>query len=116
MGQQHSATDPPEDFQQLSLLFTDPLQHDYEVIRPIMLFAETVSARSQQTGVERSVVGDKARRFVKHGMLGLIDQRSSKAGRKAKQFPEPVARHILYLKQLYPPIHFSEIARIVERK
>jgi putative transposase len=116
MGQQYSATDPPDDFQQLSLLFTDPLQHDYEVIRPIMLFSETVSARSQQTGVERSVVGDKARRFVEHGMLGLLDQRSAKAGRKAKQFPAPVARHILYLKQLYPPIHFSEIARIVERK
>ncbi len=116
MGMPDSAADPTRDFQQLSLLFTDPIQHDYEVIRPIVLEAETVTARSQQTGMERTVVGDKARRFVQHGMLGLVDQRPSRAGRKATQFPDPVARHILYLKQLYPPIHDRELARIVERK
>jgi putative transposase len=116
MGMPDSAADPTRDFQQLSLLFTDPIQHDYEVIRPIMLEAETVTARSQQTGMERTVVGDKARRFVQHGMLGLVDQRPSRAGRKAAHFPDPVARHLLYLKHLYPPIHDRELARIVERK
>lgn len=116
MGLPDSAAEPTWDFQQLSLLFTDPIQHDYEVIRPIMLEAETVTARSQQTGVERTVVGDKARRFVQHGMLGLVDHRPSRAGRKPAPFPEPVARHILYLKHLYPPIHDRELVRIVERK
>ena len=116
VGSQDSAADPTQDFQQLSLLFTDPIQHDYEVIRPIMLHAETVTARSQQTGVERTVVGDKARRFVQHGMLGLVDQRTSRARRTSAPFPDPVARHILYLKHLYPPLHDRELARIVERK
>ncbi len=105
-----------DDFDQLKLLFTDPLQHDYEVIRPIVLFAETVAARSSQTGLERTTVGDKARRFLQQGMLGLADQREHKAGRKPHQFPEPVAAYILYLKQLYPPIHDREIVRIVQRK
>src|SRR5690349_20811474 len=116
MGMPDSAADPTRNFQQLSLLFTDPIQHDYEVIRPILLEAETITARSQQTGVERTVVGDKARRFVQHGMLGLVDQRPRRAGRKSAHFPDPVARHILYLKHLYPPIHDRELARIVERK
>jgi hypothetical protein len=92
------------------------LQHDYEVIRPIILFAEPVTTRSQQTGLDRTTVGDKARRFVQQGMLGLIDQRTTKAGRKAHQFPDPVAAYILYLKQLYPPIYDREIVRIIKRR
>jgi hypothetical protein len=45
---------PAEEFGQLRLKFTDPVQHHYEVIRPIVLFSETISARSRQTGVERT--------------------------------------------------------------
>ena len=107
---------PTEDFGQLRLKFTDPIQHTYEVIRPIVLFSETISERSRQTGVERTQVGEKTKRFVQQGMMGLFDQRTDKGGRKPHQFPEPVAAHILYLKQLYPPIHYREIVRIVERK
>lgn len=64
-----------EDFAQLKLKFIDPIQYDYEAIRPIVLFAETIAERSRQTGIERTVVGDKAKRFVQLGMLGLQDQR-----------------------------------------
>ena len=106
----------PDDFDQLKLLFTDPIQHNYEAIRPVVLFAETLAARSDQTGVERTALGDKARRFVQHGMLGLVDQRATTSGRKPHVFPDPVAAYMLYLKQLYPPIHDREIVRIVQRK
>ena len=109
-------TSAPEDFGQLKLKFIDPIQHDYEVIRPIVLFSETVTQRSHQTDIERTVVGDKARRFVQQGMLGLVDQRAGQAGRQAHEYPEPVAAHMLYLKQLYPPIHYREIVRIIKRK
>jgi hypothetical protein len=30
---------PAEDLEQLRLKFTDPIQHSYEVIRPIVLFS-----------------------------------------------------------------------------
>ncbi len=105
-----------DDFDQLKLLFTDPIQHDYEVVRPIVLFSETVAVRSAQTDLDRTTIGDKARRFVQQGMLGLVDQRPGKAGRKPHRFPEPVAAYILYVKQLYPPIHDRELVRIVQRK
>ncbi len=49
-----------------------PIQHDYEVIRPIVLFADTAAP---QIGVERTVVSDKARHFVTEGMMGLVDGR-----------------------------------------
>ncbi len=107
---------PSEEFDQLKLKFVDYIQHDYEVIRPIVLFSERVAERSRQTGIERTRVGEKARRFVQQGMPGLIDQRAGKAGRKEHQYPDPVAAYILHLKQLYPPIHYREIVRIIERK
>lgn len=105
-----------EDFSQLRLRFIDPVQHDYELVRPVVLFAQPIAARSRETETERTTVGDKARRFVTEGMLGLVDQRKGRSGRKGHQYPVPVANYILYLKQLYPPIAYREIARIVGRK
>jgi hypothetical protein len=96
--------------------FHDPIQHDNEVIRPIVLFAQPVAARSEETDIKRTTVGEKARRFVTGGMLGLVDRRKNQSGRKGHRYPEAVARYILYLKQLYPPIHCREIARILGRK
>lgn len=105
-----------EEFQQLRLRFRDPMQHDYEVIRPIVLFAERVSERSRATEIAYHVVAEKARRFVQEGMLGLQDQRHKRSGRKGHEYPEAVARGILTLKHQYPPLHHREIVRIVERK
>jgi transposase len=48
-------------------------------------------------------------------MFGLVDRRTTtEKGRH--QYPEIVAGTILYLKQLYPAIHYREIVRIVQRK
>jgi hypothetical protein len=105
-----------EEFAQYQLHFIDYIQHDYKVIRPIVLFAETIAERSRQTGLERTTIGDKARRFVQEGMLGLVEQRAGQAGRKGHRYPEAVAAYLLYVKQLYPPIHDRELVRIVQRK
>jgi hypothetical protein len=105
-----------EDFERIKHQVVDPIQHDYEAIRPVVLFSETAAARSLKTGIERTVLGDKARRFILEGMLGLADGRPGAAGRKGHVYPDDIAAHILYLKQVYPPIHWREIVRILERK
>jgi hypothetical protein len=92
---------PAEDFGQLRLKFTDPGQHHYEVIRPMVLYSETISERSRQTGIERTQVGERTKRFIQKGMFGLVDQRTKKSGGQVHEYPEAVAGHILYLKQLY---------------
>ena len=94
----------------------DDIQHDYEVIRPLVLFADTMTERRRQTGLERTTSGDKARRFVPEGMWGLVEQRAGHAGRKGHRYPEPVAADRLYVKQLSPPIHARELVRLVPRK
>ncbi len=96
--------DAAAEFQQLKLQFVDPIQHDYEVIRPIVLFSDTVTERSKEVDMARTSVGAKAGRFVREGMLGLVDQRTTSTSNQLHEYPPPVAAHILYLKQSYPPI------------
>jgi len=105
-----------DDFYQLKLLFTDPIQHDYEVVRKVVLYAETLAQRAEETGLDRATMGEKARRFVEEGMLGLVDRRAGAAGRKPHPFPERVASYLLYAKQLCPAVHDRELVRIARRK
>ncbi len=104
-----------DDFHQLALRFTDPIQHDYEVIRGLVLADETIIEWSQITGVDRNTISEKAQRFLEGGMVGLVDYRTT-TEKGQHQYPDVVAGTILYLKQLYPGIHYREIARIIERK
>ena len=46
--------DAAHDFHELQLRFTDPIQFDYEAIRPILLEDQTIAERSRQTEVERT--------------------------------------------------------------
>jgi hypothetical protein len=105
-----------EDCTPYQLPCIEPIQYDYEVIRPIVLFAETIAERRRQTGLERTTIGDKARRFIQTGMLGLVEQRAGHAGRHGHRYPEAVAAYMLSVKHLYPPIHDRELVRIVQRK
>jgi hypothetical protein len=105
-----------EDFAQYTRQCVDDMQHDDEVIRPIVLLAETMAARSRQTGIERPSVGDKARRFVMEGMRGLVDQRAGQAGRPGHVSPEAVAASRLDVQQLSPPMHERARVRIRQRQ
>ena len=105
-----------EDFDQIRMQLIDPLQYAYELIRPIVLFGETAAERSRQTGIDRTVIGDKAQRFVTDGMSALADGRTQPASDEGSIYPEAIAGYIVYLKQLYPPIHLREIERILARK
>jgi hypothetical protein len=54
--------DTNEPFAQLQLRFIDPIQYDYEVIRPVVLFSQPVTDRSDETEMPRTTVREKARR------------------------------------------------------
>ncbi|MGH2542845.1 MAG: hypothetical protein ACRDIB_08610 [Ardenticatenaceae bacterium] len=86
----------PASFQQLKMQFVDAVQHDYEVIRPIVLLAAPIAARSEEVELPPSTVGDKARRFVREGRLGLVDQRRH-APRHPDPFPARIARYLWWM-------------------
>ena len=61
------------DFAQLHLHFTDHVQWRYEVIRPLVLFADrAVTQRAQETHLHPDTVRSFTRRFQPQGMLGLF--------------------------------------------
>jgi transposase len=106
---------PTEDFAQLQLQFVDHTQWRYEVIRPVVLFADrTPQQRARETQTHPATVRRLTRRFRQQGMLGLLpaDVEVVARGRPA-QIPDPVQHELDRLKALYDGFHYRELARIL---
>src|SRR5262249_17027937 len=89
--------------------------YEYEVVRGFFVADETIAQRSRETGLDRATVAQKARRFLEGGMFGLVNRRTTTT-KVQHHYPDVVAGHLLYARQLFPPIHHRALARIVERK
>jgi hypothetical protein len=92
-----------------------PLQPDDAGIRPLVLCAATAAERRRQPGVERTVVGDKARRLVLAGRAGRRARRPEPRGPPKPVYPEAIARSMLSVKPLSPSLHVRAIERMVPR-
>ena len=106
---------PTEDFAQLQLQLTDRTQWRYEVIRPVLLFADrTPQQRSRETQTHPATVRRLTRRFRQQGMLGLLPADIEVVARgKTTQIPDPVRHELDRLKALYDGFHYRELARIL---
>jgi transposase len=103
------------DFAQLQLHFVDQMQWRYEVIRPLVLFADrSASARAQETDTHPETVGKLKRRFEQQGMLGLLpDTIEVVTPGWRRRVPETVVEEIARLKGLYTGLQYRELARII---
>src|ERR671924_2376635 len=84
------------EFAQLQLGFVDQTQWRYEVIRPLVLFADrTAQQLAQETHTHPDTVRTLQRRFRREGMLGLlpVDVEVSRR-RRASPIPEAVRQEI----------------------
>ena len=70
-----------EQWQQLELRFTDPVQRTYKLIRPVVLFGMSPAERAAQTGAAERTVYRQVERFG--------------AGGRAKLFPTPPTARML---------------------
>jgi transposase InsO family protein len=100
-------TAPTEDWQQLELRFTDPIQRAYELIRPIVLFGDSAAERAVATSTPERTVYRQVERFTSHGMLGLHEQ----AG-PTHTLPHYLRQLIVDLKVEHPPLRVHEIQTI----
>jgi transposase InsO family protein len=105
----------PDDFAQLQLQFVDQIQWRYEVIRPVVLFADrTTRQRAHETHTHPATVRRLARQFRQQGMRGLLPADVEVVPRRrASPIPEAVRREIDRLKALYDGFHYRELARIL---
>jgi transposase InsO family protein len=107
--------EPTRDFAQLQLRITDQMQWRYELIRPLVLFAEgTAAQRAEETRTHPDTVRTFVRRFNQQGMLGLVPH-DVEVGKKAPPLPvsEAVQQEIHRLKALYGGFGYRELARIL---
>ena len=101
--------EPTHEWKRLVALFEWPEQENYEVIRPLVLFGESVAERSEETGVSERTLYRRVEGFEHEGMDGLFG--TEKARRK--RLPPATRRLIVDLKAEYPAFNLSEIANIV---
>jgi transposase len=104
-----------DEFAQLQLQFVDQIQWRYEVIRPVVLFADrTARQRAHETHTHPATVRRLTRGFRQRGMLGLLpDDVEVVVRARTTQIPEAVRREIERLKALYDGFHYRELARIL---
>ena len=107
--------EPTAAFAQLQLGFVDQTQWRYEVIRPLVLFADrTAVQRAQETDTHPDTVRTLQRRFRQQGMPGLLPADVEVVHRKrTSPIPEDVRQEIDRLKTLYDGFHYRELARIL---
>jgi transposase InsO family protein len=107
--------DPTAEFAQLQLGFVDQTQRRYEVIRPLVLFADrTAGQRARETQTHPDTVRKLRRRFQHQGMLGLLPSDVEVIIReRATRIPDAVRQEIDRLKALYDGFHYRELARIL---
>jgi transposase len=106
---------PTDDFAQLQLQLVDQTPWRYEVIRPIVLFADrTPRQRADETDTHPSTVRTLTRRFRQQGMVGLLPEDVEVTVRaRVPRVPEVVRQEIDRLKALSDGFHYRELARIL---
>src|SRR5919108_1221395 len=109
------AVEPTAAFAQLRLGCVDQTQWRYEVIRPLVLFADrTASQRAQETDTHPDTVRTLRRRFRQQGMQGLLSADVEVVHRRrASPVPEAVRQELDRLKSLSDGFHYRELAHIL---
>jgi transposase len=110
--------EPLADFAQLQLHFVDQVQWRYEVIRPIVLFADrTAAQRAVETHTHPETVRKLTRRFRQQGTLGLFPEHTEiTRPSRGQQVPAEVVEELARLKARYDGFQFRELARIIHYK
>jgi transposase len=107
---------PPEaaqPWEQLRLHFIYADQEAYESIRPMLLEGQPALERAKETGISKSTLNRRTKRFRQSGMAGLV----SKVPAPQQTAPRPLPAHIRWLitelKAEYAALTLREIAAII---
>ena len=85
----------------------------YEIVRPVVLFAQSVPARAAEVGVASKTIQRKMHQFVQYGLPGLVPTTGHRSDDK-RHLPLEVRQSIVLLKAEYPPLTAHEIATICD--
>jgi putative transposase len=100
---------PTHEWEQIELLCAWPEQRRYEQIRPLVLFDEPVSERSEEVSLSPSTLYRRLDAFESEGMESLFGYEAA----KRKRLPPAIRRLVVDLKAEHPALNLNEIANIV---
>ncbi len=107
----HERTD---DWAQLRLLLKWPEQVVYELIRPVVIFGETASARARATGEQERTIDRRADRFDRAGLPSLFPTERRGPVDDPRGLPPPMRQRIVDLRAEVPGMSLREIADVCE--
>ena len=99
----------------MRLLVTSPEQATYELLRPLVLFAQPVRARARETGVPERTIRRTVAQFAAEGMRSLFAPDGPPAADR-RTLPLGIREAIAELKAEYPPLSLREIAAICRER
>jgi hypothetical protein len=99
-----------EDWGQLELLLDWPEQVEYEKIRPVVVFGDSVLERVRETSTSERTLHRRVESFDAHGMQGLLPPDPLELFR-GRRLSLAMRLRIVELKAEHPPLSLGEIAR-----
>ena len=108
-GSRRRRVEPTDEWEQIELLCGWPEQRDYELVRPLVLFASSAAERARETGAASGrTLRRRASSFEEEGMESLFGPGPA----KRRRLPPGVRRLIVDLKAEHPALNPNEISRI----
>src|SRR5712692_3936529 len=102
--QRYVRREPTHEWSQIRPLLKDPIQIQYEILRPIVLFGLNPKERSVETGVSKTTLYFKANLFDQAGMASLLPPTPPPAILKQdkRTLPPPMRQAIVDAHAEYP--------------
>ena len=104
-----------EDWQTIQQYTLWPEQTAYELLRPVVLFGDPTTKRSEETGEPRPTLDRKADAFDEQGMVSFFASKPRKQPQEtARSLPPDMRQLIVNLRVELPTMSLREIAEICE--
>ena len=106
-----------EDWQTIQQYMLWPEQTAYELLRPVVLFGDPATKRSEETGEPRTSLERKADAFDEQGMVSFFASRPRKQPQEtARSLPPDMRQLIVDLRVEMPDMSIREIAEICDTR
>jgi putative transposase len=106
-----------EDWQTIQQYTLWPEQTAYELLRPVVLFGDPATKRSEETGEPRTSLERKADTFDEQGMVSFFASRPRKQPQEtARSLPPDMRQLIVDLRVEMPDMSIREIAEICDTR
>ena len=105
---------PADAWEQLRLITTSREQETYEILRPCVLFGQSLVTRARETGVPTRTLRRTVDRFRQAGMASLFASAPGATPDDGRVLPAPIRQAIIDLAAEHPAFRPHELATICQ--